>query len=87
MGQIKQQRPLWQLLAMATHPKELASLSCAECFTLFELLADETYLDPGNPELIKAVKDHFVYCPDCSKYYLDRLDELEAEYLILHQPS
>lgn len=78
MGQVQQHRSLWQLLMIVSTPEELANLSCEECYTLFELLADETYQDLENPRLRKLMQDHFNFCPDCRLYYENRLDELEA---------
>ena len=79
MSQPQQHRPLWQLLTVVSQPEELADLSCEECFTLFEFLAEEAYQDKENSRLRKHVQDHFTFCPDCRLFYEKRLEALEVE--------
>ena len=79
MSQPQQHRPLWQLLTTVSQPEELANLSCEECFTLFEFLAEEAYQDKRNPRLRKLMRDHFTFCPDCRLFYEKRLEALGAE--------
>ncbi|MCP5098652.1 MAG: hypothetical protein GY943_24135 [Chloroflexi bacterium] len=72
-------RPLWQLLVDVVSEKR--PLSCPECFSVLEYLAeiiprDEQGFDPTF--LAEALSEHLSTCPKCNHYYRQKLAELVA---------
>ena len=72
-------RPLWQLLLDTAVAHTPPSLTCSDCFTILEYLADISQENNDTPTLINKARQHLAACPDCQTYYQQRLDELEAE--------
>ena len=76
-------RPLWKLLLDSLNPTTLAQrpLTCRECFTILEYLADlfSQKQNLVSPKVLQqAAQHHLETCPDCQAYYQRRLEELEA---------
>lgn len=71
-------RPLWELLLITKDDKVLEKrpLTCIECFTILEYLADLTSNSNQN-HIKQVVKEHLSTCPNCRAYYLQKLAELE----------
>lgn len=68
--------PLWRLLIESRK----RPLSCAECFTVLEYLAETIPHNENGYDLkrLRAAADqHLATCPDCHDYYLQQLDEME----------
>lgn len=72
-------RPLWQLLLETAVPSKNFSLTCSDCFTILEYLADINQETSNKPKLIQKARQHLAACPDCQAYYQQQLDELEAK--------
>lgn len=80
-------RPLWQLLLDTVTSTSLSAgvthtptpLTCGDCFSILEYLADLNQENGDTPSLIQKARQHLVTCPDCHTYYQQRLDELEAK--------
>jgi hypothetical protein len=70
-------RPLWQLLLETAVPPENVSLTCSDCFSILEYLADINQGTSDKPKLIQKARKHLAACPDCQTFYQQRLDELE----------
>ena len=85
-------RPLWRLLLAATNQKEGVTLSCDDCFAILEYLAEMRARVGVSIELLcMLARNHLSCCPDCHKYYLQRLEQLEslqlsAEEIVKEQP-
>jgi len=72
-------RPLWRLLLAATIQKEGVSLSCDDCFAILEYLADLRARVGVSIDLLRMLaRNHLSCCPNCRKYYLQRLEQLES---------
>ncbi len=75
-------RPLWKLLLVAKDEDglEIRPLTCTECFTILEYLAD-LVTQAKHPKtmgtLKKAAQEHLNHCPDCHTFYQQKLAELE----------
>lgn len=70
-----QSRPLWQLL-LAVRNDNKTPLTCAECFSILEYLAD-LKIETGHQHVLRAVQRHLNNCQECSHYVELRLQELE----------
>ncbi|MEM7343686.1 MAG: hypothetical protein AAF485_05550 [Chloroflexota bacterium] len=76
-------RPLWQLLLDLASPETKDQLTCAECFSLLELLFDltENDLDQEDKTIVEnrrlIASAHLERRIDCQDYYLQRLHEFE----------
>ena len=71
-------RPLWQLLLKTAVPRSNSPLSCADCFSILEYLADLGPAPDDWPTLVQRARQHLATCPDCQAYYQARLDALAA---------
>jgi len=72
-------RPLWKLLLdLETDDPYASSLSCVDCLSILEYLAEIDPAEADWPALIRKARHHMVTCPDCQTYYQARLDELES---------
>jgi hypothetical protein len=71
-----QSRPLWQLL-LAVRSDNKTPLTCAECFSILEYLA-ELKIEAGHERVLRAVQRHLHTCPECHHYFDSRLQALEA---------
>ena len=72
-------RSLWQLLLETAVSDSSPSLTCADCFSILEYLADISQDYDDKLHLIQKARQHLAACPDCQSYYQNRLDEMEAE--------
>ena len=74
-----QQRPLWRLLlSLETHVDQ--TLSCADCFSVLEYLAETIEHAPQRRgELLRKARTHLASCTRCQAYYEARLAELETQ--------
>ena len=75
---MSQIQPLWQLLLESGSGKR--PLSCSECFAILEYLAGVVPRDEDGYDtavLQQAADQHLTTCPDCRRYYEERLQELE----------
>jgi hypothetical protein len=70
-----QSRPLWQLL-LAVRNDNKTPLTCAECFSILEYLA-ELKVEEGHGRVLRAVQRHLNICSECGHYVDSRLQELE----------
>ncbi|GAB4266202.1 MAG: hypothetical protein Kow0080_07270 [Candidatus Promineifilaceae bacterium] len=71
-------RPLWKLLLITAVSDEALQLTCGECYTLLDYLADTAVRTQNWPAVIAAAKRHMTCCPDCRDYYQARLAEIET---------
>lgn len=76
-------RPLWQLLLVCKNEEMLAErpLTCGECFTILEYLAEKLTRKPDNSDselLRKEVMEHLEACPNCDEFYQQQLKVLES---------
>ena len=72
-------RPLWRLLLAATSRQDDVSLSCDECFSILEYLAELRLRVPLSSEAFNTLANkHLSVCPDCQEYYRQKLEEFEA---------
>jgi hypothetical protein len=71
-------RPFWQTLVAADSGENIV-LTCDECFTILEYLAEEAAEGADLQTLQKAAQHHLTHCPDCRAHHLKRLIELEAQ--------
>lgn len=71
-------RPLWKLLLITAVSDETVQLTCGECYTLLDYLADTAVRTQNWPAVIAAAKHHMACCPDCRDYYQARLAEIET---------
>jgi hypothetical protein len=70
-----QPRPLWQLL-LAVRSDSKTPLTCAECFSILDYLA-ELRVEAGHQRVLRAVHRHLSNCPKCSQLVDSRLEELD----------
>ena len=70
-----QPRPLWQIL-LAVRSDNKTPLTCAECFSVLEYLA-ELKIEEKHDQVLNAVQRHLRNCPECNHYVDLRLQELE----------
>ncbi len=71
-----QSRPLWQLL-LAVRNDSKTPLTCAECISILEYLAD-LRIETGHQRVLRAVQRHLNRCDECNYFFDVRLQELEA---------
>ena len=70
-----QPRPLWQLL-LAVRSDSKTPLTCAECFSILDYLA-ELRVEAGHQRVLRAVHRHLSNCTECSHLVEIRLQELD----------
>ena len=77
-------QPLWQLLLKSNNLRPSSPLTCADCFSILEYLADlsQDFSISEKQQFIHAARKHLSGCPDCRRYYQAKLDELEAIMMI-----
>lgn len=70
-------RSLWEILlaAESNNPREL---TCDECFTIIEYLADELASGIDLQTIKRAAQRHLTRCPDCRQHHERRLREIET---------
>jgi hypothetical protein len=73
-----QSRPLWQLL-LAVRSDNKTPLTCAECFSILEYLA-ELKIETGHQRVLRAIQRHLQSCSECHHYFDTHLQALEESY-------
>ena len=74
-------RSYWQILVVAVENGAIVPLNCNECFLLLEHIAELAMLGTDERFLLQAVSDHLDRCPDCREHHLERLHELETQWV------
>jgi hypothetical protein len=71
-------RPLWQIL-LETFRSDSIELSCQECVTVLEYLADLGAAGLDKALLESAARRHLSHCSDCYQEFVRHLLLLEAQ--------
>ncbi len=74
-------RPLWWLLLDTAVTDPSTTLTCADCLSILEYLAEADISQnyEGKLHLIQKARQYLATCPDCQSYFQRRLDEMEGE--------
>lgn len=70
-------RPLWQILLETTRSDRI-NLTCHECVTILEYLADLGVAGVNEDSLHTAALRHLAQCSECYQEFFEHLQILEA---------
>ena len=69
---------LWQVLLKLKPDRPDAALSCDECFTLLDYVAEQLAGGAAIMDYSQAIRQHLAHCLGCQEHHLQRLNDLEA---------
>jgi hypothetical protein len=70
-------KPLWKILAMSYEHTPSHDLTCTECYSVLEYLADQAVAGANFEQLSAVARRHLARCPDCQQDFAQRLAALE----------
>jgi hypothetical protein len=74
-------RSLLEIFIRSSAPGHTITLNCDECFIVMEYFVELALEGCTFDEIKNAPVNHMNHCPDCQEHHLQRLREIEEQFV------